>query len=496
MEISSILNTYMLMNYRQIESLTLYGILQLCVLVFVFSKVQQESESIKEYMMSFVQERFMPEQSCIEFKAEEGDIPYMIREDIQSLFHYMFMNKLHKKGIKKIRYFKLRHTMIKDDEEDGFIYFPYLKEVKLEEDIYFYMDSQKVEIKETDEIEDKSKTKMVENFCISITSKYHDVDHIQDFLARCKKEYNEYVEKQEVLKIFVFRDEGRSSSERIFSSTKTFDNLFFDQKEVVIERLSDFQKGKEEYERIGMQYSLGILMHGEPGTGKTSCIKAIARYLKRNIILVNTSLLQTNQEFRSLFTQFDTKKSLFVFEEIDCDDKTNNPWLDRVLKQEHEKKMDLIFLRSSKHKAKKNNQSDSDDSDDDEDNGFGSISMGHDRDDKLSLNCILETLDGTIEYEGRICIFTTNYPDKIDKALLRPGRIDLNIEFKKMKAQDINKMYRVWFNESLPEDVLLHLEDHVFSQADIGNLFGRYKKDRSTLHQRLIQLENTNTNSI
>ena len=45
----------------------------------------------------------------------------------------------------------------------------------------------------------------------------------------------------------------------------------------------------------------------------------------------------------------------------------------------------------------------------------------------MTLGCLLNIIDGILEIPGRIIILTTNYIDKIDKALLRPGRIDFNI---------------------------------------------------------------------
>ena len=49
--------------------------------------------------------------------------------------------------------------------------------------------------------------------------------------------------------------------------------------------------------------------------------------------------------------------------------------------------------------------------------------------DKLTLSCILNTIDGVLESYGRILIITTNYVDKLDDALIRPGRIDCKVKF-------------------------------------------------------------------
>lgn len=52
-------------------------------------------------------------------------------------------------------------------------------------------------------------------------------------------------------------------------------------------------------------------------------------------------------------------------------------------------------------------------------------------DEELNLSCILNTIDGVLEQSGRILIITSNHPNMIDEALLRPGRIDMKVHFTK-----------------------------------------------------------------
>ena len=60
--------------------------------------------------------------------------------------------------------------------------------------------------------------------------------------------------------------------------------------------------------------------------------------------------------------------------------------------------------------------------------------------DGLKLSHILNVFDGLLEMPGRIIIITTNHPEKIDEALLRPGRIDRKIEFKKCTDNILKKI--------------------------------------------------------
>ena len=55
----------------------------------------------------------------------------------------------------------------------------------------------------------------------------------------------------------------------------------------------------------------------------------------------------------------------------------------------------------------------------------------------MSLSFILNIIDGLNENYGRILIITSNYYDKIDKALVRPGRIDIRVDMKNASIQTI-----------------------------------------------------------
>jgi len=58
----------------------------------------------------------------------------------------------------------------------------------------------------------------------------------------------------------------------------------------------------------------------------------------------------------------------------------------------------------------------------------------------MDLSTLLNVLDGTLEVPGRIIIITTNYPEKLDSALIRPGRIDLTLEYGRCSVEILKEM--------------------------------------------------------
>ena len=115
------------------------------------------------------------------------------------------------------------------------------------------------------------------------------------------------------------------------SDEKTFDSLFFPQKRGLMQLVDHFQTKTGKYSISGYPHKLGLLLHGPPGTGKTSLIKALAQYTGRSIVNVSLSKVTTNTELMSVF--FDTryhiqgesvpiklgmKNVIFVMEDIDA----------------------------------------------------------------------------------------------------------------------------------------------------------------------------------
>ena len=107
-------------------------------------------------------------------------------------------------------------------------------------------------------------------------------------------------------------DEGYPSSAGRFytryrlSDEKTFQSLFFQQKESLLKMIQHFTNRTGKYSIPGYPHKLGLLLSGCPGSGKTSFIKALAQYTGRSIVNVPLARVSTNAELMSIF--FNHKK--------------------------------------------------------------------------------------------------------------------------------------------------------------------------------------------
>ncbi|CAI0381103.1 unnamed protein product [Linum tenue] len=165
----------------------------------------------------------------------------------------------------------------------------------------------------------------------------------------------------------------------------TFDTLAMEPelKREIMEDLDRFVKRKDFYRRVGKAWKRGYLLYGPPGTGKSSLVAAMANYLKFDIYDLELASVQGNGGLRSLLTGT-ANRSIVVIEDIDCSAQLQ----DR-----------------------------------------GDAGYDHGSQNQVTLSGLLTFIDGLWSSCGdeRIIVFTTNHKDRLDPALLRPGRMDMHI---------------------------------------------------------------------
>jgi SpoVK/Ycf46/Vps4 family AAA+-type ATPase len=91
--------------------------------------------------------------------------------------------------------------------------------------------------------------------------------------------------------------------------------------------------------------------------------------------------------------------------------------------------------------------------------------------DNLTMDDLLNLWDGIRENTGRIMIITTNHYNKLDPALVRPGRIDIAIKLDNASLASINEMHEHYYGMPIDRNDLAVIPDRFYSPAEIINFY-------------------------
>jgi DNA polymerase III delta prime subunit len=202
------------------------------------------------------------------------------------------------------------------------------------------------------------------------------------------------------------------------------------------------------------------MFYGPPGTGKTSTIKAIASEGKRHIINIQLSEIKTKQQLQHLFFNDDihvyngtstekftipVSERLYVVEDIDAmgDMVLRREWKKPVAEVPKKKEDDMFSDRKEEDK------------------------------EVIDLSFLLNLLDGTLEANGRIIVFSTNFPERIDRALVRPGRVDMIIHFKKCSTNILQEMVEAFYNTTIEDLIQYPNLNNRWTPAEVNQILFR-----------------------
>ena len=381
---------------------------------------------------------------------------------------------------------------------------------------YTYIDSETSGDNEKAGSVKRTNMQKTERIIIQLYSYKNDIETIKQFVEDITVKYVSSLEQTRKDKRYIytltnikFEDSPSERwSEVVFESTRSFDNLFFDNKLIAMDKINHFLKNKEWYYNKGIPYSLGIGIHGPPGTGKTSFIKAIATYTQRNIICISLKLIRTKKQLDNIFFEdrynddnkrhsitFD--KKVIVFEDIDC---IGDIVMDREKKKNKNKnkngedyslgigrKLNLDEMTMTS----KVNMGDLLETiaEMDESSKKGIMSTATPKalidDEPITLDDILNLWDGIRETPGRIMIISSNHYNDLDPALKRPGRIDITLELSYASRQVISEMYKHLFELDIDPTVLEQINDKFYSPAEIINIYMNEEQDKDRFVKRL-----------
>ena len=338
--------------------------------------------------------------------------------------------------------------------------------VLVDPDIYFQM----IDLKYSDGQVESIKFKL---FCYD-----HEVQYLQAFIDRCNLDYERRMANKLGTSLYYFDMVTQTKNKRTtqnplptthliytkhkFHTTRSFENVFFEQRKSLRAHLDFFLNRRDWYEQKGIPYTLGFMFHGEPGCGKTSSIKAIANTARRHIINIQLSQIKSKEQLRHLFFNdeihvYDGVKTerytipvherLYVIEDIDA-------MGDSVLRRDWKKPVSDSSKPLSKEDA------------------WMEAHKEEEQNEPLDLSFLLNLLDGTLEASGRILAITSNFPERIDKALIRPGRIDMIVQFKKCSCEILKEMVSNFYDRDFEEWTTPEM-DYKWSPAEVNQILFR-----------------------
>lgn len=193
---------------------------------------------------------------------------------------------------------------------------------------------------------------------------------------------------------------------------KDLDSIYTDNdsKKHLIDYIDKWEHSSELFDSLGISHTLGILLYGEPGTGKTSISKTIAAYLDTN--LYTLSLNKLKPEYISEIRHF-------------ADEHANT----------------IILLE-------------------DVDYIFGKREKDFTQEQRVAGQTLLQLLDGAESMPRTIFIATTNDIDALDEAITRDGRFDLKINMTNIDKETAEKMCSGF--HLTPEQTETVLQDETF----------------------------------
>ncbi|KAG4074105.1 hypothetical protein HA402_014310 [Bradysia odoriphaga] len=176
--------------------------------------------------------------------------------------------------------------------------------------------------------------------------------------------------------------------------------------------LREFLDTSKWYQDRGIPYRRGYLLYGPPGCGKSSFVKAIAGEINYSICIMSLSSKNLNDDTLNGLMNSTPENCIILLEDVDAAFPNRDIQDDDDDDKKGEKKKKQQTAQVSE-------------------NGTG----------KVTLRGLLNALDGVASTEGRIIFLTTNYIDRLDSAMTRPGRVDLKVS---IDLPDDDQLFRMF----------------------------------------------------
>lgn len=243
--------------------------------------------------------------------------------------------------------------------------------------------------------------------------------------------------------VFTLRRGGGDWTNRSLVPPRNFKNVFLakQMRDELVDDIRKFMALRTSYERLGLPYHRGYLLYGPPGTGKTSIVQAIANEFSMNLYCLNLADVRNDTDLLELFHNVRRNKSIIFMEDIDAVNVTN------------------------------------------ERKSVNGEMVG------VTLSGLLNALDGVTSAHGAIVFMTTNdkkvpHPEdpermvfeRLDEALVRPGRVDYELEISYIVEEQYNGFFELFFRQA-PITPFSELDFHKVAPVEVMECFKRYPLD-------------------
>lgn len=223
------------------------------------------------------------------------------------------------------------------------------------------------------------------------------------------------------------------------------------QQERIRADIDKFLASREWYSKRGIPWRRGYLLSGPPGTGKTSYVLALAAALKRPLCVLNLGSIHNDDSLFSAMMDAPFN-AIILIEDIDCARAS-----EKRAPASPEKGVPIAHTGAPKK------------SDDDEESGITKAGL-------------LNALDGVTTPDGRILIMTTNHPEMLDPALIRPGRADFHEVFDLLDEEGQSRMAELYY----PKRAFKPIDWQRISPAHLQKAFMLFPNDAKAARQFLI----------
>ncbi|KAF7377651.1 Mitochondrial chaperone BCS1 [Mycena sanguinolenta] len=278
---------------------------------------------------------------------------------------------------------------------------------------------------------------------VSILTRDHSI--LVSLLQEARRDY--LAAQQHKMCVYV-SDTSNNWCHRACREKRSMNSIILDPgvKDILIEDAKDFLLSKEWYAERGIPHRRGYLLYGAPGSGKTSFIHAVAGELGLDVYILSLSRIGLDDSALSELVNGLPSRCVALMEDIDA-----------AFTSGLNRETSTAAIESQDNNAGKPTPPGA---------------PPPPTTSRLSLSGLLNALDGVGAQEGRILFATTNRYSALDPALIRPGRMDLHIEFTLASKFQAKQLFSRFYLPAHNPDTIL--ADDEKDEDDTGSVDSGY----------------------